>query len=133
MNIAGLVQIVSSAVDAIHSFLAPIPGILMLCTCTRRPGLSSILMSAKIYADMNQNENDEIVKKFVFNVIDKIKRNLQNDGVCFVIIPPGELKFQLIGANAGGPIILNESPTSSPEKPEPASNNSYIFAYAIIR
>ena len=82
---------------------------------------------------MHQNENDDIVKAFVFNVVEKIKMNLQDDGVCFVIIPPGEFKFQLIGANSMGPIILNESPTSSPEKPEAATNNTYVFAYAIIR
>lgn len=70
---------------------------------------------------MNQNENDEIVKKFVFNVIDKIKKNMQDDGICFVVIPPNELMIQAIGANGGGPIILE------------GTNKNYIFTYAIIR
>lgn len=130
MNIANIIQMVSMALDNVRSILVPIPAILMLCTCTRRPGFSSILASAKIYADMNQNENDEIVKKFVFNVVDKIKTNLQDDGVCFVIIPPGEIKFQLVGANAGGPILLNESLSDSKKSP---ANNHFIFTYAIIR
>ena len=133
MNVAGLIQVVNGAVENIRSFLSPIPAILLNCTCSRRPGFSAILTSAKIYADMHQNENDDIVKKFVFNVIDKIKRNLQDDGVCFVIIPPGEMKFTLVGANAGGPVLLNESPTSTPDKPSLPTNSSYIFAYAIIK
>jgi hypothetical protein len=80
---------------------------------------------------MNYVENnDEIVKEFTFNLINRIKMNIQDDGVCFVIIPPGEMKFQLVGGNAGGPIILNESPADSKKAP---SNNNFIFAWAIIR
>ena len=80
-------------------------------------------MSAKIYADMNyaQNENDEIVKQFVFNVIDRIKQNIHDDGVCFVIIPPGELRVELSGGNAGGPVVLD------------GSNTNFVFAWGIIR
>ena len=70
---------------------------------------------------MHQNENDEIVKKFVFNVVDKIKKNIQEDGVVFVSIPPGELKLQLNGANGGGPVVLT------------GSNKNFVFAWAIIR
>ena len=133
MNIVNLIQVITGAIENIRSFLAPIPAILLQCTCSRRPGFSAILTSAKIYADMKQTENDDIVRKFVFNVIDKIKKNMQDDGVCFVIIPPGEMKFTLVGANAGGPVILNENPTSTPDNPKPSTNNSYIFAYAIIK
>ena len=53
---------------------------------------------------MNQNENDEIVKKFVFNVINRIKENLHDDGASLVVIKPNELQFQLTGGNAGGPV-----------------------------
>ena len=104
MNIRSLLSNIVAAVDSVRTALAPIPGILMLCTCSRRPGFSSIIASAKVYADMNQNENDEIVKKFVFNVINRIKENLHDDGVCLVVIKPNELQFQLTGGNAGGPV-----------------------------
>ena len=67
------------------------------------------------------NENDEIVKAFVYNVVEKIKQNIQDDGVCFVAIPPEELKFQLTGGNAGGPFVLD------------GKNENYVFAWAIIR
>ena len=77
-----------------------------------------------------QEEYDDILKEFVFNLINRIKMNIQDDGVCFVIIPPGEMKFQLMGANAGGPIVLKENPADSSQTP---SNNNFIFAWAIIR
>ena len=121
MNISSLISIVSEALGKVRIGLQHIPGILLVCTCTRRPGFSSILTSAKVYADMQDNDNDEIVKQFVFNVVDKIKRNIQDDGVCFVAIPPGELRVQLVGGNAGGPITLL------------GSNKNYVFAWAIIR
>ena len=130
MNIASAIQIVTAALDSVRGFLAPIPAILMLCTCTRRPGFLSILASAKIYADMNQNENDEILKKFVMNVVDKFKTNLHDDSVCFIIIPPGSLKFRLVGSNGGGPIIFTESEATSSKMIE---NLSYVFAWGIIR
>lgn len=122
MNISSIIQTISSAIDSVRNVLAPIPGLFLICTCTRRPGFSSIITSAKIYADMNQNENDEIVKKFVMNVVDKIKKNIHDDGVCFVIMPPGSLAFQLISSNAGGPIVFSET-----------QNLNFVFAWAIIR
>ena len=77
-----------------------------------------------------QEEYDDVLKEFVFNLINRIKMNIQDDGVCFVIIPPGEMKFQLMGGNAGGPIVLSESPQDTSQVP---SNNNFIFAWAIIR
>ena len=130
MILSTLIHTLSNVIDSTRSFLAPIPGALLLCTCSRRPGFSSILTSAKVYADMNQNENDEIVKRFVYNVIDKIKMNIQDDGVCLIAIPPGALRFNLIGANAMGPIVLNEDPKDSNETP---SNRNFTFMWGIIR
>lgn len=123
MNITSLLNIVSGAMNKARTILVQIPGILLICTCSRRPGFSSILASAKIYADMKyaQNENDEIVKKFVFNVIDRIKKNMQDDGVCLIAIPPNGLILQLVGGNAGGPAVLN------------GSNVNYVFTWAIMR
>lgn len=123
MNISGLIQIISTALSAIRIPLAPLPGLLLFCTASRRLGFSSILASAKVYADMNyvSEDNDEIVKKFTFNLINRIKLNIQDDSVCFIAIPPNELRLQLIGGNAGGPITLD------------GANKNYVFAWAIIR
>ena len=123
MNISGLISIVNGALDRTRVALQKIPGLLLICTCSRRSGFSSILTSAKVYADMAyaNNENDDIVKEFVFNVIDSIKRNLQDDGVCFIAIPPGSIQLQLNGGNAGGPAVLV------------GSNKNYVFTWAIIR
>lgn len=132
MNISSLISLVTGALEHTRVFLAKIPGILLICTCTRRPGFSTILTSAKIYADMNyvQEEFDDVVTEFVFNVVNRIKMNIQDDGVCLIIIPPGEMLFQLTGANAGGPILLTESPSDTSKLP---SNNTFIYAWGIIR
>lgn len=123
MNISGLISIVNGALDRTRVALQKIPGLLLICTCSRRSGFSSILTSAKVYTDMAyaDNENDDIVKEFVFNVIDRIKRNLQDDGVCFIAIPPGSIQLQLNGGNAGGPAVLV------------GSNKNYVFTWGIIR
>lgn len=128
MSISTILDALSDAFDSVRGILVPIPGILMLCTAMRRPGLSAILISAKIYADMHQNENDDIVKKFVLNVVDKIKTEIQDNGVCFVIIPPGELKFMLFGSNALGPVIFKDSQGSSIFK-----NLNYVVGWGIMR
>ena len=123
MNISLLISILNAAIDKTRVALQKIPGTLLLATCSRRPGFSSILSSAKAYADMNyvQEENEEIVKEFTFNLINRIKENIHDDGVCFVIIPPGSAQFQLNGGNAGGPAVLT------------GSNTNYAFCWAIIR
>ena len=122
MNISSLMSLITNALDKTRVALQKIPGIFLICTCSRRPGFSSILTSAKVYADMNYVENnDEIVKEFTFNLINRIKMNIQDDGVCFVAIPPGELKFQLVVGNAGGPLVLD------------GQNINYVFTWAIIR
>lgn len=123
MNISSLMQIVNGALDRTRIALQKIPGLLMICTCSRRPGFSSILASAKVYSDMNyvQQEYDDIVKKFVYNVVDRIKLNIQDDGVCFIVIPPNELTLQLAGGNAGGPVLLT------------GTNKNYVFTWGITR
>ena len=124
MNISNVVSILSSALNLVRKVLQPIPGLLLICTCTRRPGLSSIATAAKVFADMDYVEpgvNDDIVKEFVFNVVDQIKRNIQDDGVCFIVIPPGELRLQLTGGNAGGPVVSI------------GTNTNFVFLLGIIR
>ena len=78
-------------------------------------------MATRIYTEMPKNENDDILKKFIYNVADKIKKNIQEDGVCFVAIKPGELQMRLIGANAGGPCVLE------------GLNTNFVFVWGIIR
>lgn len=123
MNITSLISIVNTALDKTRVALQQIPGLMLICTCTRRPGFSSIIASAKAYADMKyvSEENDEIVKEFTYNLINRIKLNIQDDGVCFIAIPPGNLQLQLNGANALGPAVLI------------GSNKNYVFTYGIIR
>lgn len=121
MNISSVIETVMSALDNVLSAVVSIPALLLLCTCYRRPGFSSTLVSAKVYADTVQNENDDILKAFIYNVINRLKLNIQDDGVIFVAFKPGALQVQLNGGNAGGPIVLT------------GSNKNYVFAWAIIR
>ncbi len=123
MDISSLISTVNEVVDKTRVALQKIPGLLLLATASRRPGFSSILTSAKVYADMTyvQQDNDEVVKEFTYNLIDHIKQNIQDDSVCFVAIPPNELMVNLNGANAGGPVVLV------------GSNINYVFVWAIIR
>ena len=121
MTISTVIEAIKKMMGRAQTRLTPIPGLLLTCTCARRPGFSALLTSAAIYANMQQNEYDDIVKKFVYNVVEKIKMNIQDDGVCFVIIPPGELNLKLTGGNAGGPVVLE------------GTNINYVFTWAIIR
>jgi hypothetical protein len=130
MNINGIIQGISNLLKVSRPPLSHIPGLMLVCTCNRRPGLSSLVQAAEVFSEMEQNEYDDILKKFTYNLLDKIKKNIQDDGVCFIAIPPGEMKFQLTGGNAGGPIVLSESPADSTQVP---SNNNFIFTYGIIR
>ena len=122
MNIPGVIETILSAVDKVRTFLLPLPGILLLCTASRRIGLSSIIMASETFADTGINDpNAEVLKKFIYNVADVIKMNIHDDSVCFIAIPPNELRLQLTGSNALGPAILT------------GTNINYVFVWAIIR
>ncbi len=130
MNFSSVIQSISSALNVARIKLQPIPGLLMLCTSGRRPGLSSILASAKIFSEMNESEFDDVLKKFIYNLVDKIKLGIQDDAVCLIVIPPGELKYTLTGGNVFGPVILNENPMDATKLP---SNPNYVVCWGIIR
>lgn len=130
MNITSIIQAILMPLEHVRNILIPIPGILALCTASHRPGFSSILTSAKVYADMNTNENDDIIKKFVYNVIDKIKLNLQADAVCMIAIPPGGIEYILTGGNVLGPIVFSQD---SEDPKSPLTNKDFIFVWGIIR
>ena len=123
MNISSIIDAMLSMVDKSRKKLEKLPGLFYVCTCARRPGFSSIVASAEAYAEMHyvQEEYDDVVTEFTYNLINRIKENLQDDGVCFVAIPPGEIQLKLTGGNGGGPIELT------------GSNKNYVFTYAIIR
>lgn len=79
-------------------------------------------MAAAAFADTNiDSPFDDVLKGFIYNVINRIKLNIQDDAVCFVAIPPGGIRFSLQSGNVGGPIVLD------------GSNTNYVFTWAIIR
>lgn len=121
MNISDVLEAVDGIFDKTRKALEPIPATMLLATAARRPGFSETITSAEISADMVQNEYDDTVKAFICNVVDKIKTNMQDDSVCFIAIPPNELKFKLMGANAMGPFVLD------------GTNTNFVFIMAIIR
>ena len=69
---------------------------------------------------MRETDNDEIVKSFTYNMVNKIKENIQEDGVAFIAIKPNDIQFQLTGGNAGGPITLV------------GSNKNFVFVWGIL-
>ena len=126
-NITTVVQTLANLVELTRSRVRKIPGLLLMSTASRRPGFSSILTSAKIYTDMLKDgvrsdyDFDSVLKNFVLNVVDKLKRGLQDDGVCLIAIPPEELQFRIPSGNVGGESTLE------------GSNTNYVFVYGIIR
>ena len=123
MNLKSIIDSTLSIINKTRKKLEKLPGFFCVCTCARRPGFSSIITSAEAYAEMHyvQEEYDDVVTEFTYNLINRIKENLHDDGVCFVAIPPGEIQVKLAGGNEGGPVELN------------GSNKNYVFTYAIIR
>ena len=124
MNISNILALINTALSGVLEILKPIPGFLLLCMSNRRPGIESILMAAEIFSNLKLSREDgfdDVLTKFIFNYVRILKENLQDDGVCLIVIPPNELKFQLTGGNAGGPIVLT------------GSNKNFVLCYGIIR
>lgn len=122
IGISEIINAVSGLLGEARGPLIPIPGILLRCTAMRRPGISAAVAAAGTFSSqIKGNFEDDTLKRFIFNYVETLKTNMQDDGVCNIVFPPGSILFQLSSANAGGPVTLI------------GTNNNFVLAWGIIR
>lgn len=122
IGISEIINAVSGLLGEARAPLLPIPGILLKCTAMHRPGLSAAIAASHTFSSLGkENNGDDILKRFIFNFVETLKTNMQDDGVCNIAFPPGSFLFRLEGVNGGGPVVLI------------GTNKNYVLGWGIIR
>ena len=92
-----------------------IPGIIMLCSLAKRPGLSTLISYGKIIQEMAKegiptdtlpDGTPNMMNKMVYAVVKETFRALKEDVNIQVVLPPGSINIVATGGNAGGPVTV---------------------------
>jgi hypothetical protein len=118
MNIAGIVDTVSNALNSTRVPANVLPPLLLRCTALTRPGLSVYKITTDIIQQNaecgiptgeNPDGSDNLINVYTHNVVKGIVDALKNDAAVHVNIPMQSLLIQVMGANAGGPVTCTGS------------------------
>lgn len=115
----GLETITNSIKNLFNSSLRSpakiIPGIILICSLARRPGLSCLISFGNIIQEMDKNGiptdnlpdgTPNLMNKMVKSVVCEVFRALKEDANIQVGIAPGSVNIMATGGNAGGPVTV---------------------------
>ena len=92
-----------------------IPGIIMLCSLAKRPGLSALISFGNIIQEMAKegiptdnlpDGTPNMMNKMVYAVVKETFRALKEDANIQVALGPGSVNIVATGGNAGGPVTV---------------------------
>lgn len=92
-----------------------IPGIIMLCSLAKRPGLSTLISYGKIIQELSKcgmptnplpDGSANMMNKMVYSIVNEVYRALKEDVNIQVVLPPGSINIVATGGNAGGPVTV---------------------------
>lgn len=113
-TIKNVLELTDSAIDAIRKPVEKLPAMMIYATAVSRPGISREKITADIIAEnatygINTGQmpdgTDNVVNKFVFNVVEKVVDELKESAVVECVIPKGSVVVTAKGENAGGPVV----------------------------
>ena len=116
INIQSITEGIKKMFDgALRNPAKIISPIILICSLSRRPGLSCVISSANIIQNMAKNGiptgklpdgSDNMMNKLVNNIVSEIYRALKEDASVQIGIAPGSITVTGTGANAGGPVVI---------------------------
>ena len=121
----GIEQIYKTLIKFFDNTRPPFPQLsrlLLVCSMIRRPGLSVIQSVANITKDLNKlgiptgvmpDGSANLTIGFTYANTNEIYRAMKNDASIQVGAQPGSMMITAFGGNAGGPIVVNGTNTST--------------------
>lgn len=110
-----IVEKITNVVDKARVPVIPIPAILLLCSVFRRPGLSPMIIAAKVIRRQSEfggptgalpDGSSNKMNALISIMAEEIVREVQKSCVVESVIPPGGMTITGFGANAGGPVTI---------------------------
>lgn len=114
ININEVLSLIDRAIEAARKPAQIIAGYLIYATSSVRPGISKDIISAQIISEnatygINTGQmpdgKENVVNKFVVNVVEKVIDELKDEAKVECVIPKGSILVVAQGANAGGPVV----------------------------
>ena len=115
VTVGGVVSYITAALMASRTPVKRLPAVLNYTTAMRRPGLSESTISANVIQNNGKykimtteklpDEQDNVVNKFVENIVTQIVKAIREDAAVTVTIPTGAINITAEGANLGGPVV----------------------------
>ena len=115
MALDKIVSAITNVLESIRPPIIPIPAIILLCTVFRRPGASAMMTAANVIKRQSEfgaptgplcDGSPNKMNSLIYVLVSEIYRELCENGVVEVAIPPGSLMITGTGANAGGPVVI---------------------------
>jgi hypothetical protein len=110
-----IVEKITNVIDKVRVPVIPIPAILLLCSVFRRPGLSAMIIAAKVIRRQSEfgaptgalpDGSSNKMNALISIMAEEIVREVQKSCVVESVIPPGGMTITGFGANAGGPVTI---------------------------
>jgi hypothetical protein len=110
-----IVTSITNVIEKIRIPVIPIPAILLICSVFRRPGLSAMVIAAKVIRRQNEfgaptgamaDGSPNKMNALIAIMAEEIVREVQKSCVVESVIPPGTMMITGFGANAGGPVTI---------------------------
>ena len=112
-GILNIVEKITSLIGKIRVPIIPIPAILLLCSVFKRPGASCMLAAANTIKRQSEfgaptgalpDGSKNMMNALIYINMCETMRELRENGVVEVVIPPNSIVINSSGANAGGPV-----------------------------
>ncbi len=122
----GITQILNSVKNALSQMRPPanlIPGIFLVCSMVKRPGLSVMVSTANIIKYLgehgidtgpNPDGTENKTNVLVAGIVNEIYRAVRFDANVQVGFGPGSMSITASGGNAGGPVVVEGTNTNFP-------------------
>lgn len=131
MALTNIIQKLSNFIqNKLRIPLIPIPAIMLICSSIKRPGLSPMLITARIInrqqefgapIGVNIDGSPNLMNQMFFVIVDELVKALKMEGKVEVGISPGAITSVGFGANSGGMVSVT------------STNVSPIFGCGIMR
>lgn len=112
-GILKIVEKITNLLNKARTPIIPIPAILLLCSVFKRPGMSCMLTSANVIKRQSEfgaptgplpDGSKNMMNALIYVNMCETMKELRENSVVEVVIPPSSIVINSFGANAGGPV-----------------------------
>ena len=120
MGLEKIVNSITNLIDKVRTPIIPIPAFFLICSLFRRPGASAMVTAANIIKRQNEfggptgalpDGSPNMMNSLIYLIVSEVYKELTENGVVEVAIPPSSLFITGAGANAGGPVVITGTNT----------------------